>query len=128
MMDKHDEQLESFLREFQPRPPRALGAIGIVAPTRWRRLAAAAALAVAIGSSLWFVSRSPAPRRVGTIAPQAASRQTLGSAARPLALLPLTRLALTEPDRLDAALTEASRTVLPDLRHSDSTLRVLAKE
>lgn len=127
-MEEHDEQLESFLREFEPRRPRALPAIGVVAPARWRRLAAAAAMAMVIGSSVWLVLRKPSPPQAGSSAPQTASLHLTISAAPPLALLPLTRLALADPGRLDATLTEASRSVLPDLRRSDGTLRVLAKE
>ena len=128
-MEEHDEQFEDFLREFAPRRPRALPAVGAAAPAKWRRLAAAAAIAVAIGSSTWFVLRKPSPHQADRrLAPPVPSEQVAGSAAQPLALLPLTRLALTDPDRLDAELATASRTVLPDLRRSDSTLRVLAKE
>jgi len=43
-------------------------------------------------------------------------------------MVPLTQLALQDPEQLDAQLTAASPTVLPDFRASDSTLRVLAKE
>jgi hypothetical protein len=50
------------------------------------------------------------------------------SPARPLELLPLTQLALQNPEQLDAQLSTASPRVLPDFRGSDSTLRVLAKE
>lgn len=50
------------------------------------------------------------------------------SPSRPLELLPLTQLALQNPEQLDAQLSTASPRVLPDFRGSDSTLRVLAKE
>jgi hypothetical protein len=50
------------------------------------------------------------------------------SPASPVALLPLTQLALQDPEQLDAQLTAASLRVLPDFRNGNSTLRVLAKE
>jgi hypothetical protein len=43
-------------------------------------------------------------------------------------LLPLTQLALQNPEKLEAELARASQRVLPDFRGSESTLRVLAKE
>jgi hypothetical protein len=51
-----------------------------------------------------------------------------GQAVSVLPLMPLTQLALKNPARLDAELSEASRNMLPDFQESHSTLRVLAKE
>ncbi len=129
-MEEHDQQFENFLREFKPRRPRALPETGIAAPGSWHRLAAAAALTIAIGGSVWLASRKATQshlENLGSDDPQIAQGNARGASQR-LELFPLTRLALTNPERLDATLTEASRTVLPDLRGNNSTLRVLAKE
>jgi hypothetical protein len=119
-MKEHDEQFENFLREFQPRRPRALPAPLAVKPIWLRRLVAAAVIAVSLGVSLWSLWRKSPPRKDLTAAKT--------TQALPLSLLPLTQLALEDPTRLDAVLTEASRHVLPSLRGSESTLRALAKE
>jgi hypothetical protein len=126
-MEKHDEQFENFLHEFRPCRPRELPEIGFPACTSWHRLAAAAALTIAVGASIWLVSRKATPLHPGSDAPGIASRVN-DAAGQPLQLFPLTRLALTNQVQLDAVLTKASRKLLPALRGNDSTLRVLAKE
>jgi hypothetical protein len=51
-----------------------------------------------------------------------------GQAVSVLPLMPLTQLALENPARLDAKLSEASRNMLPDFQKPHSTLRVLSME
>ncbi|MFZ1206308.1 MAG: hypothetical protein WBC67_12570 [Candidatus Acidiferrales bacterium] len=115
-----DEQLENFLREFQPRRPRALPRDRHVWPRRF--VAAAAVIAIFLGGSLWLVLKKAARPRVELdVTTQEPSQPRL-------ALLPLTRLALEDPARMDQMLSAASREMLPNLQGSDSTLRVLAKE
>ena len=116
-----DEQLESFLREFEPRRPRALPSVRRIWP---RRLAAAAAIAVVLGGSLWLGRRHIALRGVHTV--QKTNEQD--QARTQMNFLPLTRMALEDPAGLDRALSAASREMLPDLQGSESTLGVLAKE
>jgi hypothetical protein len=124
-MESGDERFESYLREFEPRRPRALGHV----ETRfeWRRLAAAAAVALVVGGSTWFAvhqARSRgSQRRAATV--KGAKAQFAGER---LSMLTMTQTALEDPARLDAELTEQSRQVLPDFRGKESTLRVLAKE
>jgi hypothetical protein len=116
-----DEQLERFLREFQPRRPRALPG----AQQEWLKRFALAAAAVAVflvGGSLWVFLKKAAEPRVDLAV------KTQGQTQPRLALLPLTRLALEDPARADEVLAAASREMLPDFRGSDSTLGVLAKE
>jgi len=116
-----DEQLESFLREFEPRRPRALPSVPRIWP---RRLAAAAAIAVILGGSLWLARRHAALRGVHDVAKTDEQDQVRTQ----MDLLPLTRMALEDPAGLDRALSAASREMLPDLQGSESTLGVLAKE
>lgn len=115
-----DEQLEDFLREFQPRTPRALPNVRQV---RLRRFTvAAAATAIFLGGSLWvFLKKAARPRVDLAVKTQEQTQPRL-------ALLPLTRLALEDPARTDQVLSTASREMLPDMQASDNTLRVLAKE
>jgi hypothetical protein len=116
-----NEQLERFLREFQPRRPRALPS----APQVWLRRFAVAAAAIAIvlgGGSLWLILKKAAEPRVDLAV------KTDQEARHPVGLLPLTQLALEDPVRMDQVLSAASREMLPDMQGGDSTLRVLAKE
>jgi hypothetical protein len=127
-MEKHDERLESFLREFEPRRPRDLPTIRIAEPTWARRIAAAAVLALALGTSAWLLSRKLGRREAEMVAkkqPSTAAGQTRPHA---LSLVALTRLAVEDPARFEAALAAASRDRLPRFDRADSALRVLAKE
>ena len=120
-MNVNDKQFENYLREFQPRRPRALELAGQSASDSWRRLAAAAGVIVALGTSLWLVLHSPGQQRFPTVADKTAVQV-------PLSVVSLTKLAETNSAQLDAELAAASRRVLPDFRNEKSTLRVLASE
>jgi len=126
-VENRDQQFEQYLGEFQPRPPRALPEMVLHRPVSLRRLAAAATVAIALGASLWFAGYRNEPRG-GEPGEKKAAVQEAKSAPQPLSLLPLTQLALENPEKLEAELAKASPTVLPDFRGSESTLRVLAKE
>jgi hypothetical protein len=127
-VEKHDERFENFLREFQPRRPRALP-VPLAAKPIWpRRLAAAAVIAVSLCVSLWSLWRDSPPHKDSTAAKTTQALPDAKSAPASLSLLPLTQLAIEDPARLDAVLTEASRHVLRSLQGSESTLRALAKE
>ena len=127
-MKEHDEQFENFLREFQPRRPRALPA-GFAAKPIWhRRLCAAGLITVTMGVSLWFLRQKSTSRRDLISVDNPQFLLYAKPAPEALSMFPLTQLALEDPARLDTVLTEASRHVLPSLQGSESTLRVLAKE
>ena len=127
-MENHDEQFERYLGEFQPRRPRALPDPAIDEPVWPRRLAAAAAITIALGASLWFVRKKSELGGGEVVAKDAALMPASKLVPQPLSLLPLTQLALESPEKLDAELARASRRVLPDFRGKESTLRVLTKE
>ncbi len=126
-MDWNDQQFENYLREFEPRRPRALASQRGTAVTSWRRVAAAAAVMIVLGTSLWLALRSPSRQK-----PEIVTKDSMApvkkTAPVPLSLHALTDLAVMDPARLDAELAAASRRVLPDFRGDKSTLRVLAKE
>jgi hypothetical protein len=127
-MENSERKFEEYLDEFQPRKPRALPEL-IVHRQVWpRRLAAAAAIAISLGASLWFVRRKNELNNGEVVVKNSTSMLEAKSPASPVALLPLTQLALQDPEQLDAQLTAASLRVLPDFRNGNSTLRVLAKE
>lgn len=126
-MDHKDEQFENYLREFQPRPPKALPDIVAGVDLKWRRLAAAAAIAIVLVTSGWFAAERPAAKQDEVVAKKARVEHTTEAAVR-LSVVPLTELAIDDPGRFDEALNTASRRVLPDFHGGESTLRVLAKE
>jgi hypothetical protein len=127
-MKDYDEQFENFLREFQPRRPRALLAAFAVKSIWQRRLYAAAVMAVTIGFSLWFLRQGSPSHKDLTAAGNTQVLPDARLAPETLSIFPLTQLALEDPARLDTVLTEASRKVLPSFQGRESTLRVLAKE
>jgi hypothetical protein len=116
----NDEQFENYLREFEPRRPRALEPKRQSAADSWRRLAAAAGVMIALGTSLWLVLHSPERQGFRTV-----SGDKVGIR---LSIVPLTKLAQTDLTQLDAELATASRRVLPDFRGEESTLQVLARK
>ena len=120
------ERFEQFLREFEPRRPRALPAM-VESQWEWRRLAAAVAVLVALSSSTWFAVHQKVSRQIEPVSNTVAGSVHTKSTAR-FSALQLRQIATEDPARFDAALIEESRRVLPDFRASKSTLRVLAKE
>jgi len=126
-MEHDDSKFESYLREFKPRRPEPLEQPALRRPLWPRRLAAAAAIAVGISALLW--SGRENREQIATQSFQGNPLQLASeTGASELLLLPMTRLALDDPQQLDEQLTKAARTSLPNFRKSDSTLRVLAKE
>ena len=77
---------------------------------------------------MWFIRKKREIKSGEDVARNSTSMPEPKSPARSLALVPLTQLALQDPERLDEQLAAASPTVLPDFRGSNTTLRVLAKE
>jgi|SRR6516165_10779868 hypothetical protein len=127
-MDPHDEQFESFLREFQPHRPRPLPVTGSYRPKWIFRVAAAVLLTFALGTSMWLLRREHTPHNSQQITKNTPTIAGSPAAQFPLSPISLTRIALEDPSRFDAALANASRHELPNFQGDESTLRVLAKE
>jgi hypothetical protein len=121
----HDEEVERYLAEFEPRPVRALGV-----PRSKRvwplRLVAAAAVVLVCGVSLWYLRHETKGVK------DALSRRHVlpTTAVRTVNLnaIALTKLALENSEHFEALLTDRSQSVLPSFQGENSTLRVLAKE
>lgn len=124
-MESYDEEFEKYLRQFRPRHPRALPKRAPL-PRVWR-LAAAAVVAITIGSSLWLIRQKNISREA-ELAARKAPILVVERASRPLRMYALTKMALDNPQELDARLAQASRQTLPNFRSNDSALRLLAKE
>jgi hypothetical protein len=127
-MNKSDHDFETFLRDFHPRQPRALPQSPAEKPWHWRRLAAAAVIAITCGSALWFSASRYKPSST------AATRQTINRPsaaslpAQTFSRAELQRLALEDPAKFDAALFAAAPTSLPSFTEPSSLLRVLAQD
>jgi hypothetical protein len=115
---QENERFENYLREFEPRRPKPLPS-AIDSRLDWRRLAAAAAVFFALGASTWIGFQKHQPH----LALRVVSRPPV----RP-SVLQLTQMAVDDPLKLDAELTEESRRVLPNFQSKESTLHVLSKQ
>lgn len=119
MNEREQLELENYLREFQPRMPRALPATN---PAQtWRRLAAAVALFFLCAASIRSVYQGQGPKRAGL------TTSTKEVKPRPSSRL-LTKLALENPARLEAALYSETSNTLQRFDGPESALRVLSKE
>jgi hypothetical protein len=125
-MQTHDEEMESYLKQFMPRAIRPLEREQR-SPNFWPgRLAAAAVIVLAGGLFLWVTRREA---QTVPLKPLIAELQrSIPSNHKLLSTFLLTKLALDDNTRLDAVLTEESRRVLPSLQGKESTLRVFAGE
>jgi hypothetical protein len=127
-MDSHDEQFESFLREFHPHRPRPLPVTGSHRSKWIFRIAAAVLLTFALGTSLWLLRRKHVLYPSQQIAKDTFTKPNSPAGRLTLSPISLTRIALDDPSQFDAALANASRYELPNFQGEESTLRVLAKE
>ena len=125
-MAPYDDEMERHLQEFQP---KAIRKLEVATPPRnifWRRLAAAAAMALCAGGLFWFA------RRELTRSKEAANVQALKvgvtSQRQYRSTLALTKLALADRDKFETLLAEESRKSLPGFQGEQSTLKVLAKD
>lgn len=123
MNDEEFDQFEGVLRQFQPRQPRRPCPLPERVPARRRigprLLSAAAVLLLAFAAVLFRSSGkvSPPPPEVESVVEPES-----------VALGRLTALAVAHPEGLDEALTQASRTLLPDVEDPGGGLRQLAKD
>jgi len=125
-MPLDDNELEKYLREFQPRAVRPLESLRQTA-IPWRgRLAAAAVVLFSVSGGLWYaIHKSNMPR--AEVKLETSRGEALVQERRVNSIL-LTKLALEDPKRFEEQLEVESRQVLPDLQGQQSTLRALTKE
>jgi hypothetical protein len=125
-MGPHDEETERYLKEFRPRPLRALEVAPHAQRTLWRRLTAAAALTVCAGGLFWFARRELRLSKE-TANVRLPSESVLNE--RQARTIPsLTSLALADDERFEALLAEESRRSLPSFQGEQSMLKVLAQD
>jgi len=125
-MPVDDNDLEKYLREFQPRAVRPLETSR---PVRipWKGwLAAAALVLLSLSGGVWF-GRHKRSLPPGGVKPKTFKVEAIVEQRKTNTIL-LTKLALEDPIRFEEELEADSRRVLPDLQGAQSTLRVLTKE
>ena len=124
-MPRPDEDVEQYLRKFQPRAVRRLE-LRPQAGNPWPlRLAVAAAVVLTGSVSLWHAERKTT-KPSNPVAMQAV--QSIGVPQTQMSTPALTKLALDDSEAFDALLARESRTVLPSMQDEHSALRVLSKE
>jgi len=103
--------IESRLREFRPRRPAAIpdGRLQLLRGPIW--VAVAAGMAAVMLIAVWIPTPAKPPRE------EMQPSITLGA---------LTTIAVEHPEQLDTALTEMSRTALPDVTRRGGALELLA--
>jgi hypothetical protein len=125
-MGSYDEETERYLKEFRPLSIRPLEVAPQARNMLWRRLAAAAAMAVCAGGLAWFASREVRlPKETANVQ---APHVSLAGAGASRTAFALTTLALADEERFETLLAEESRKSLPSFQGEQSMLRVLAKD
>ena len=104
-----DRELETFLRQVRPRPPRPLGRVRRRRPSPWLALAAAVLAVAALG--IW---RGRAPRPAPQLGFARPTRPTVGELNAAL-----------RAGTLEQVLDRMAPAVLPDPTESGGALRVL---
>lgn len=122
-LDRDNEKLESYLRQFHARAPRPLAVPRArLAFPRMAAVVAAVAALVIVGVLLfyprWHRSNQETTEQVRQTEPM----------ANEISVVRLSRFAQQEPDKLDNHLTELSAKTLPDVRSSHGALKRLARE
>jgi hypothetical protein len=125
-MASHDDEMERYLKEFLPKAIRKLNVATHRQNIIWRRLAAAAAVALCAGGFFWFAQRELT--RSKEAANVQAHKVDVTSQRQYRSTLALTKLALTDRDKFETLLVEESRKSLPGFQGEQSTLKVLAKD
>lgn len=127
-MNRHDEEFENLLRQFQPRRPRPLPEVISERRIRRRVLLASALLVLVCAGVLHFTSRGSYPKGEQAVIKSESASPAPTNIADVMTAGSLGNLGLTNPDDLDLKLTEASQHLLPHVERSDSMLHALAQE
>jgi len=123
----NEQQFENYLKEFELKKPRALPELE-APPANWRRLAAAAAVVLLCGTSLWRGLREKPTVRIASsdIPQKSTTDKTAGEPKK--TVLELRKVALEDSARFEVMLARESQVALPGFSARDSALRALTKE
>jgi len=119
MNEREQYELENYLQEFRPcTPRRPLSASPF---GTWSRLAAAAAIFSLASASIGGAFRHREHNAES-------DRTSFAKGSATASTIPLTKLALENPQQFEAIISNASLRILPKINHHDSSLQLLAKE
>jgi hypothetical protein len=124
-LDREDEKLEAYLRQFRPLPPAPLAVKEqrfVLAPVLRVAMGLAAVILIAMAV---FLLRSRHNQRAQKPAQPAVQAE---SPAQEISLIYLSRIAQQEPDRLGEHLDQLSTQLLPDVRSGRGVLGHLARQ
>ena len=124
-MENYDKEFEKYLTSFQPRRPRALPSQSTGRKTWPLRVAAATVLASAGVAGLWFAVH--ARKDVGDSNREMTPDHGELKPKKP-SMVQLTKLAVENPEKLDALFDQESKKKISFQQGQESMLRVLAKE
>jgi hypothetical protein len=127
-MPNDENDVEKYLKEFRARAVRPLEIIRPKTSAWTRRLAAAAILAVLAGGGTWIVVHSHKVQSVANPTVEHKTENNVGAAGKKLPMLQMTKLAVEDPEKLEALLGKAPRKDLSVLDGTKSMLGTLAKE
>lgn len=122
-LDRKDEKLEGYLRQFQARAPRPL-------PRQEKRIVfwrpapvlAAGAAMVVLALTLFVLRGGRTTHRQGDVA------TGTEPIAQEISLIRFSRIAQQDPEKLGSHLDKLSTRLLPDVRQSRGVLKQLARE
>ena len=127
-MPMDDNELEKYLGEFQPRTVRALETSRPKAMVWMGRLAAALVIAFVLAGSAWFALHSWKGVSKTNLVVEQSKQSASGGARKKLPIIQLTKLAVEDPERLDALLAELPRHGMSVSSNKKGMLSTLAKE
>jgi hypothetical protein len=127
-MNKSHRDFENFLRDFHPRPPRALPEFPVEKPWQWRRLAAAVIIAITCGGAVRFSASRYRPSSTSATRQATNGPPSASVPAQIFSRAELRRLALEDPAKFDALLFSIAPNSLPSFTEPTSLLRVLAQD
>lgn len=123
-LDREDEKLEAYLRQFQARAPRPLAIQKQPFLVRRPAMALAAVTAVIVLAIGLFVLRGRQEPPQPAVDVQAQKEPV----PQQISMIRLSRIAQEDPEKLGSHLDELSARLLPDVRGSKGVLKQLARQ
>lgn len=124
-LDREDEKLEAYLKQFQARAPKPLPTVEKPFLFRRAAMALSTVAAVIVLAITAFVLRG---RQGPQQQPPAEVELQKELVPQQISMIRLSRIAQQDPEKLGSHLDELSARLLPDVRGSKGVLKQLARE